>query len=147
MRFNYSALILAAALSLFAAGCGTTQLPEPYASDFATSGPLGEDCFQVVIKMEPDKDAASMYEKRQSAYIKARKEIYGEAEKQIISYCLSARKEAGTVSESDEAGIKKRAAAYAESGKLEQEFYLIDDSVILIYRIYKKGIKNEFLAK
>jgi hypothetical protein len=145
MRFFYSAIIITAAL--FLSGCGTIQLPEPYASDFSTSGTLGEDCFQVVIKMEPDKDAASMYERRQSAYIKARKDVYTEAEKQIISYCLSARTETGTLSEADESGIKKIAADYAESGKLEQEFYLIDDSVVLIYRIHKKGIKNEFLAK
>lgn len=145
MKFFHSAIILAAVI--FLSGCATTQLPEPYASDFSTSGPLGEDCFQVIIKIEPDKDAVSMLERRESAFIKAKKNIFSEAEKQIISYSLLSRKENGAVSEADEEGIKKMAAAYAESGKLEHEFYLIDDSVVLIYRIYKKGIKNEFLAK
>lgn len=145
MKLLFSILISAAVL--FITGCGTTQLTEPYASDFSTSGPLGENCFQVIIKMEPDKDASSMYEKRQSAYIKAKKNIPVEAEKQIIAYSLLSRDDKDAVSESDTAAIKKRAAAYADSGKLEHEFYLIDDSVVLIYRIYKKNIKNEFLAK
>ena len=145
MKYIHSVLIISAIV--FLSGCASTQLPEPYASDFSTSGPLGDDCFQVVIKMEPDSDASTMYERRQSAYIKARKNIYPEAEKQIVNYSMMSRKESGTISESDEAGIKKMAAAYAESGKLEHEFYLGNDSVILIYRIYKKGIKNEFLAK
>ncbi|HOP30780.1 MAG TPA: hypothetical protein P5120_10280 [Spirochaetota bacterium] len=143
MRFLFSVLISAAVLLV--SGCGSTQLAEPYASDFSTSGPLGEDCFQVLIKMEPDTDSSSMYEKRQSAYIKARKNLYSEAEKQITAYCMSFRQE--KISESEEAAIKKTAASYAESGKLEEEFYLIDDSVVLVYRIYKKGIKNEFLNK
>ena len=143
MRFLFSVLISAAALLV--SGCGSTQLSEPYASDFSTSGPLGEDCFQVLIKMEPDTDSSSMYEKRQSAYIKARKNLYSEAEKQIMAYCISSRQ--GKISESEEAAIKKTAASYAESGKFEEEFYLIDDSVVLVYRIYKKGIKNEFLNK
>lgn len=128
-------------------GCSTVKLPEPYASDFTTSGPLGEDCFQIVVKMEPDNDAVTMHERRESAFIKAKKNIYTEAEKQIISYCMSSHKDGGTGHEPDEAAIKKLAASYAGSGKLEQEFYLIDDSVVLIYRIYKKGIKNEFLSK
>lgn len=145
MRFIYSAIIIGAAL--FLSGCATTQLPEPYASDFSTSGPLGEDCFQAIIKMEPDKDAISMHERRESAFIKAKKNLYSETEKQIISYSISSRKDKGTVSDADEAEIKKLAASYAESGKLEQEFYLIDDSAVLIFRIYKKGIKNEILSK
>jgi len=145
MRFFYSAIIISAAL--FLSGCSTSQLHEPYASDFSTSGLLGDDCFQVIIKMEPDKEAISMHERRESAFIKAKKNIYSEAEKQIISYSLLSRKDNGTVSEADDAAIKKMAASYAESGKLEQEFYLIDDSAVLIYRIYKKGIKNEILGK
>lgn len=145
MRVFYSALLLAAII--FMTGCSTIKLPEPYASDFTTSGPLGEDCFQVVVKMEPDRDAVTMHERRESAFIKARKIIYTEAERQIAEYCLASRKNSETVQESDESAIKKIAASYAGSGKLEQEFYLIDDSVVLIYRIYKKGIKNEFLNK
>jgi len=145
MKLVYSFLILAAVFLI--SGCGTTQLPEPYASDFSTSGPLGEDCFQIIVKMEPDKDALSMYERRESAYIKARKNIFFEAEKQIVNFCMSAREEQGAISDSTKAAIKQMASSYAKAGKLEQEFYLIDDSIVLIYRIYKKGIKNEFLAK
>ena len=81
------------------------------------------------------------------AFIKAKKNIYSEAEKQITGFCITSREEKGSVSESDKAEIQKIAASYAKSGKPEQEFYLIDDSVVLIYRIYKKGIKNEFLNK
>lgn len=144
MKFFYSALLLASFIIF--SGCGTMQLPEPYASDFSTSGPLGDDCFQVVVKMVPDKDALTMHERRESAFIKAKKNIHSEAEKQIISYILASHNN-GTALTSEDSTIKKMASSYAGSGKLEQEFYLIDDSVVLIYRIYKKGIKNKILSK
>ena len=144
MKFFYSALLLASFIIF--SGCGTMQLPEPYASDFSTSGPLGDDCFQVVVKMVPDKDALTMHERRESAFIKAKKNIHSEVEKQIISYILASHNN-GTALTSEDSTIKKMASSYAGSGKLEQEFYLIDDSVVLIYRIYKKGIKNEILSK
>ncbi len=145
MRF-FKSVLLFAILSIYA-GCTSVNLAEPYASDFTTSGPLGDDCFQVVIKVEPDKDAVTMHERRESAFIKAKKMIYSEAEKQISSYYYSAGKDAATDQPGDDSGIKKAAASYSGSGKLEQEFYLSDDSVVLIYRIYKKGIKNDILSK
>lgn len=144
MKLFYFAFLLAAAV--FLSGCSSINLAEPYASDFSTSGPLGDDCFQVVIKVEPEKDAVTMHERRESAFIKAKKNIYSEAERQIVSYYLS-QNGGVAADELANSGIRKKAASYADSGKLEHEFYLNDDSVVLIYRIYKKGIKDDILNK
>lgn len=145
MRFLKSVLVFM--ILTLSVGCTSVNLTEPYASDFTTSGPLGEDCFQVLIKVEPDKDAVTMHERRESAFIKAKKIIYSEAENQIIKYYDSVKKDTASDQQGDDSGIKKAASSYAGSGKLEQEFYLGDDSVVLIYRIYKKGIKSDILSK
>ncbi len=142
MKKGVLTLISAAAIAI--TGCSTTKLPAQYESDFSTSGVLGNDCFQVIIKMEPEKNSKTMHDRRISAYIKAKENIINEAEKQIISYYTSLVKAVKDENIGSDK-IKKRAADYARKGKLEQEFYLDDDSVILIYRIYKKDIKNEIL--
>ncbi|HOP63123.1 MAG TPA: hypothetical protein PK358_10940 [Spirochaetota bacterium] len=142
MKLFYAGVFFAVIILL--SGCSSIKLKEPYASDFTTSGPLGEDCFQVVVKAVPDREAITMHERRESAFIKARENIYAEAEKQIAAYITSVREKQGTAVKDDADDIKKTARGYAESGKVEQEFYLIDNTAVLIYRIHNKGIKKKF---
>ena len=147
MRHFYPAIIFAVALITAAAGCRSYELAEPYKSDFTTSGPLGEDCFQAVIKMQPDKGTETMHSRRESAFIKAKKNILAEAGQQIYNYYASCKagQDAG-MAEATRGKLTDKFSQLAEEGIIEQEFYLNDDSIVLIYRIYKKGIKSGIIS-
>ncbi|HOK01921.1 MAG TPA: hypothetical protein PKX79_04080 [Spirochaetota bacterium] len=122
--------------------CSTTQLPDNLQNDFKTSGALGDNCFQAVIKYHPDKNAQSLHDRRLSAFIKAKENLLTEAENQIINFYIKTKNSDGNYSKQ----LKDFAEDISKSGKIEQEFYLPDDSVVLIYRIYKDGIKEKILS-
>jgi hypothetical protein len=126
--------------------CRSNELKENQKYDFTTSGTLGEDCFQVIISASPDSDLRTMAEQRENAFIKAKNSILSETEKQILAYYLSAK----TLSQDNIPpetlnSLKKKSAVYSKKGAIEQEYYLMDNTVILVYRIFNNGIKNQIL--
>lgn len=126
--------------------CRTHELKEPYKYDFTTIGPLTDDCFQVIITVQPEREFKTMADQRENAFIKAKNSIPSETEKQVLSY-YSVSKSVGLDSIPEETVkiLKEKAYSYSKIGIIEQEYYLIDNSAVLIYRIYKTGIKNEIL--
>ena len=147
MKHFYPVIVFSIALITAIAGCRSYELAEPYKSDFTTSGPLGEDCFQAVIKMQPDKDTETMHSRRESAFIKAKKNLLAEAGQQIYNYYASCKgsQDAG-LAEATRDKLADKFTRIAEDGIIEEEFYLNDDSIVLIYRIYKKGIKSGIIS-
>jgi len=147
MKHSYVFLAVVFAIIISISGCKSYELPEPYKSDFTTSGPLGEDCFQAVIKMEPDKGTETMYSRRESAFIKAKKNILTETEQQIFNYYAAFRSNQDVeISPENRKLLSEKFLKIAETGKIDHEFYLNDDSIVLIYRIYKKGIKSGIIS-
>jgi hypothetical protein len=126
--------------------CISNELKGSLKNDFTTSGTLGEDCFQVIITASPDADLKTMTEQRENAFIKAKSSIFAVTEQQILSYYLTAN--GGKVENLPQEKIdylKKKFSAYSKQGIIEQEYYLIDNTAILVYRIFNNGIKKEIL--
>lgn len=126
--------------------CATYKIPDKYKNDFTTRGPLTTDVFQIIIEKNPDNGLKTQSEKRESSYINARKSIIQESVKQLFSYYYEQKKtdEASTPSEKVSL-LKKKFTSLAEYAVIEQEYYLQDNSVILVLRIYKDDIANKIL--
>jgi len=126
--------------------CGSGELKEPMRSDYKTSGALSDDYFQVIITFPPEKEYKTMADQRENSFIKAKNNIVSETEKQVLAYYLSQK----NIKTSDIANdrlelLKETFRNYAKYGNIDQEYYLPDNSTVLVYRIYKKGIKQKIL--
>lgn len=137
-------LFITLCLSVYA--CRSNELKENLKNDFTTSGALGEDCFQVIITSTPDNELKTMAEQRENAFIKAKNSITEETEKQILAYYKAVKSaESDTLPEEKINILKQKSAVYSKKGIIDQEYYLIDNSAVLIYRIFDNGIKSEIL--
>lgn len=139
-------IIFFIAFVLLIYSCKSNELKEPYKYNYVTTGALTDDCFQVIITTPPDRELKTMADQRENAFIKAKNSIPLETEKQVLSYYTNDKAvNINSIPENILKKLKEIAGAYSKLGTIEQEFYLIDNSAVLIYRIYKTGIKNEIL--
>ncbi len=126
--------------------CKSNELNGNLRYDFTTSGALGEDCFQVIISASPDSELKTMAEQRENAFIKAKNNIIPETEKQVFIYYSSSKSlRPDEIPLETVNSLKKKSSAYSKKGIIEQEYYQMDNTVILVYRIFNNGIKNEIL--
>lgn len=126
--------------------CRSNELKGNLRYDFTTSGALGEDCFQVIISASPDAELRTMAEQRENAFIKAKNSITAETEKQLLIYYSSSKSlRPDDIPEETVNSLKKKSGLYSKKGIIEQEYYQMDNTVILVYRIFNNGIKNEIL--
>jgi len=131
---------------IFICSCRSYNLEDTQKHNYTTSGALSDDCFQVIITARPEGNLKTMADQRENAFIKAKASIVPETEKQIMTYYTSNKTMAiENLQQENINMLKKRASEYSKSGIIEQEYYLIDNSAVLVYRIFKKGIKNEIL--
>ena len=126
--------------------CRSNELKGNLRHDFTTSGALGEDCFQVLISASPDAELKTMAEQRENAFIKAKNSISAETEKQLLIYYSSSKSlKPDDIPLETVNSLKKKSVVYSKKGIIEQEYYHMDNTVILVYRIFNNGIKNEIL--
>lgn len=126
--------------------CNTYELTEAQKINYTTSGALSNDCFQIIITVPPDREFKTMAEQRENAFIKAKNSLIPEIEKQVLLYYSAAKPvNIGSLSQETLNIIKDKSSEYSKQSIIEQEYYLIDNSAVLVYRIFKKGIKNEIL--
>jgi hypothetical protein len=115
-------------------------------SDYTTSGALSDDYFQVIVTFPPDKEYKTMADQRENSFIKAKNSIETETEKQIFAYYLLQKNIKTSDLPADRMNsMKETFRGYAKYGNIDQEYYLADNSTVLVYRIYKKGIKQKIL--
>jgi len=138
-------LIILPACFLFSS-CSSNELKGNLKQDFKTSGALGDNCFQVIISAMPDDELKTMAEQRENAFIKAKNSIVPETERQIFAYYSTVKStDMNTLPQEKLTLLKKKSASYSKKGIIEQEYYLIDNSAVLVYRILDNGIINEIL--
>ncbi len=114
-------------------------------ADITKNGFINDNCFQVIVKEPPDNRFQSLVERRESAYFKVKENLASIVINKIIDYTLSY-----TIKNKDS---KFNRTEYSHSfrhflsyGTIAEEFYEEDDSVVIIYRITKKNLKNELLS-
>jgi len=133
---------------LFISSCMSNELKEPQKYNYTSSGALTDDCFQVIITTPPDRDLKTMVEQRENAFIKAKDSIISETEKQILLYySLNNSISIDSISPGIIKALKEKSNIYSKNGIIDQEYYLSDNSAVLVYRVFKNGIKNEILNK
>ena len=126
--------------------CSSGGLKEPMRSDYTTSGALSDDYFQVIIAFTPDRDYKTMADQRENSFIKAKNNIPAETERQILEYYISQKNIKPSDIQADKLELlKKTFRSYAKDGNIDQEYYLADNSTVLVYRIHKTGIKQKIL--
>ncbi len=129
------------------------MLSKKDASDYFTEGFISPHCYQVLINRKPAKDASGLVDSRESAYYQAREEIHQEAEKSLTAYIL---KESCGISERDKeteamksidlAHIKKQTKKTVRSGRIAEEYYKKNKSVVLVYRITKRNLRKKITS-
>ncbi len=133
------------AVLLLVLSCSSYELKEPYKSDYKTIGPLGNNCFQIIIDALPDQGLKTMASRRESAYINARSAVRAETGAQIYRYYI---REKNKQPRSEQKSILiKTFEDYTGKGRIVEEFYREDDSAVLIYRIFVSNVKNQILSQ
>ncbi len=140
-----SLLLLTALILPAAYNCAWQNGTKPVLKDFTSRGFISNNCFQVIVKMPPDKKSRSLTDRRESAYIKAKLNINSIVIKNLFDYCIKIEKN----NSRNAAKLKTKLKEYLRFGYVFREYYNEYDNVILVYRLYKINLKEEIesLAK
>lgn len=126
--------------------CKSYRLPDDARYDFTASGPLTEDVFQVIVTAKPVINTLTQHEQRESAYITAKSNVTEECIRQIMQYYITEKKlNESSIPEDRMIMLKNRFNEITEDAVIEQEYYLPDNSVVFVVRIYSAGIKSKIL--
>ena len=126
--------------------CASYPVPEDLKYNYSINGPLTDDVFQVIIHGKPSTDSLTQFEQRESSFMSAKNILKDECVNQIMTfYC----KETGTVESlltpEKISSLKTRFHEIASRAVVEQEYYLHDNSVVFVVRIYSTGLKSKIL--
>lgn len=121
-------------------------MPENVRYDFTTRGPVTDDVFQVIVSAKPGLNTLTQHEQRESAFISAKNNVTDECINQIFKYYLSEKKIDESSLPADKIVLLKRVFNdFASDAVIEQEYYMPDNSVVFVVRIYSAGIKSKIL--
>lgn len=133
-------------LLLFTFSCKSYVVPDKIKNNFTTRGPLCSDIFQVIIIKNPDKGIKTQAEQRESAFNSTRNNIQTECVNQMFQFYTEQKKISETqLSIETVSDIREHFTSIAEDYVIEQEYYLEDNSAVLIIRIYQNDIINKIL--
>ncbi len=126
--------------------CTSYRIPENVRYDFTSRGPITDDVFQVIITAKPGANSLTQHEQRESAFISAKWSVTDECISQMLRYYLSEKKIDETLIPAEKmVFLKKRFQALSTQAIIEQEYYMPDNSIVFIVRIYSTGIKDKIL--
>lgn len=126
--------------------CMSYKLPDNLNNDFSTRGPLTNDVFQVIVTRSPDKGIKTHTGQRENARNTAKNNIQTECILQMLQYYTQQKKLTESDIPRDQlAVIKEKLSDFAEDARIEQEYFLADNSAVLIVRIYEYNIANKIL--
>ena len=118
--------------------CASTKISS--SKNYHGNGFISDDCFQIVIHEKPSDNSLGLVEQRESAYFEAKRKLYNIAGNILIDYCINNKKKKEKINLSRKE-ILNKIEVYSRSGYIASEYYKEDNSVCLVYRITKPGIK------
>lgn len=145
--------VLAVALALAPVSCGIRVIDaSSVLDDFRTEGFLDPDHFQVIVRGAPAPGARGLVARRESALKAAESRIPEAVADAVGTYrleCLLRRLEPAdrplvTNLEQVRAELWKEAAGYVRYGRRAFEYYNEDHSAVIVYRIYRGGLRASF---
>lgn len=145
-------IVLSAAILTFAGGC-SSGMKTSEKNDFSTEGFIADSCYQVIVRVHPDASAQGLVAQRDSAYIQAKKVLRDRAESSLLEYCVNIKlpqNNASSVETGNKDSIRTfystEIIRYRDKGSIAAEYYLEDNSVVIVYRIMEPGMKNRLEA-
>ena len=134
---NYKS-ILAALLLTQLLCCTVFFISEKETINFTDEGFISGSEFQVILRGFPDKKSKTMVSKRETARANAAALIETVPILKLADHVCAAVNYVG-FPETTELFQKK----YKEYGYIYEEFYLIDNSITMVYRFRKNGLKKD----
>lgn len=133
-----SAAVLALLILTVSACAGTGAKQQP--ADFTNDGFLNDDNFQVIVRGRPDKTAKGLVEQRESARTNASFYLEKAALSRLAQYICGADK---TILFDNTVQLLND---YLKYGSIYEEYYLPDNSIILVYRFSKSGLRKDITS-
>lgn len=120
-------------------------------ADFQTEGFLDPDHFQIVVKAYPDRGKKGLISKRESALENAEEQLNDTIIERLSDYYLTfyakkmgIRDKTSIIFQTEKmAELKKVMSRYLNHGYRAFEYYNRDSSAVLVYRIFKSGLRTE----
>ena len=103
------------------------------------SGFSDGNTFRAVVKVRSEMRNASLIERREDAYLKAKTEIRQFALQELINYAQTV----SCVDMNNHGVDRERMKKFIQGGYISDEYYNADGSVNLIYSIKTKSLKNK----
>jgi hypothetical protein len=135
---------------LLAACCSAQPLPQEKESDFKTQGFLDESHFQVIASAPADPSAKGLVAQRETAIVKARAGLQESAVKALVDFRMTRfnaenKGNQAILSRSAEvrAILSDEFKRYISYGAIAEEYYEMDNSATVVYRITKSGIRSD----
>jgi len=134
---NCKSILAALLLAQFL--CCAVFLPaEKETINFTDEGFISGNEFQVILRGFPDKKAKTMVAQRETARANAASLIETVPISKLADHVCAAVNYAGL---SETIGLFQN--KYKEYGYIYEEFYLIDNSITIVYRFRKNGLKKD----
>ena len=125
-------------------GVACSQFQKTASNEYIeSSGFSDKNTFRALIKVSPEMRDASLIERRENAYIKAKVEIRQFALLELISYARTVKCENESVQKIDPNRLNK----FVQGGYISDEYYDPDGTVNLIYSIKAKSLRNKVDAE
>jgi hypothetical protein len=116
-------------------------------NEFLHDGFIDTNIYQTMIISQPEKDVIGHVNQRDSAYLNAKKSIPDTVAANLAKYCIDKKTAASPanfkISVDTESNLKIKLHKYVNYGKITYEYYNENNSIVLGYRIEKKGLKYE----
>ena len=116
-------------------------------NDYKTEGFLDFHHFQVIITDIPDKKKRGLVERRDSALENAKSRMHEVILEKLIEYCLNNQCAKANVRIDDilnltevKGKLKEELNSYLKYGYIAFNYYNEDNSVVIVYRIYKDDL-------
>ena len=120
--------------------CCSHQVREDSITDYTGTGFVTSSCFQILVKSQPDANARTLTEKRESSLKLTREQLLPEARRQLKGYILSSPI---PDQESRMPRIEKEVENYISKGYIVCDYNLEDASSVIVYRICSSELKRD----
>jgi len=120
--------------------CCSSQVRQDSITDYTSTGFVTDSCFQVIVKAQPDSNARTLAEKRESSLKLAGEQVLPEAQRQLKAYILSTPI---TNQDSFMHRIEKDVENYISKGYIVCNYNLEDAASVIVYRIYSPNLKTD----
>lgn len=144
-------ILLLITLTFLVQGCTLFQPKDIDHPNILDEGFITDNLFQIKVSYPPDSDAMTMIDKRESSFFKAKRNMRENAIKKMSQYCISYNlKKNGLTTRSqlkltDEMmkSLEENLRELSSEGFIAQEYYLEDNSAVLLFRICRNDLKQE----